>query len=293
MVGPKRGYTRSSGRCQYGQETFTDALDALARGASLKATSTQFGISRATLRRHRDGKVEKPGTLTLGRLRPTLPPLFEEQLISHILDMQARFFGLSGDDVRQVAYELAVLNKIEHPFDVGKGKAGRKWLQCFISRHPQLAIRKPEATSISRAVGFNRAQVGRFFDILRQQLHHGYNKRNIWNVDESGITSVHVPRKIVAKCGLKQVGKMTSGERGQTVTVVCAMNAEGTYAPPMLIFPRKRMPPTIMNGAPGGAIGVCSSNGWIDAQLFMQWLKHFVAFTNASASNQVGHRPLL
>ena len=293
MVYPKPGYKRSSGRCRYGQQAFSDAMDAIVGGASLKSVSREFGISRATLRRHRDMKVEKPGTLRLGRIRPTLSAMFEEQLVCHILDMQARFFGLSGDNVRQLAYQLAIKNGIEHPFDAGKGQAGRKWLRCFIRRHPELAIRKPEATSMSRAVGFNRTQVGNFFGILRKQLVVGYEKKNMWNVDESGITSVHVPRKILARCGQKQVGKITSGERGQTVTAVCSMNAAGSYAPPMLIFPRKRMQTTLMNGAPDGAIGACSDNGWINSQLFLDWLKHFVAFTNASPTNQVGYRPLL
>ena len=44
----------------------------------------------------------------------------------------------------------------------------------------------------------------------------------------------------------------------------------------MIIFPRKRMVPALMNGAPVGAIGACSSNGWTDSKLFSQWLQHFV-----------------
>ena len=35
---------------------------------------------------------------------------------------------------------------------------------------------------------------------------------------------------------------MTSGERGKTVTAVCAMNASGTYLPPNVNFSEKQTP---------------------------------------------------
>ena len=41
--------------------------------------------------------------------------------------------------------------------------AGPDWLQGFLSRHPQLSIRKPQPTNIARAVGFNKEQVEHFF----------------------------------------------------------------------------------------------------------------------------------
>ena len=44
---------------------------------------------------------------------------------------------------------------------------------------------------------------------------------------ETEITNVHKPGKIIATKGKRQVLKMTSGERGATVTVVCEMSASG------------------------------------------------------------------
>ena len=58
-------------------------------------------------------------------------------------------------------------------------------------------------------------------------------------MDETGITNIHKPGKIIAAKGKQQVSKRTSGERGATVTVVCEMSASGTYVPPVFIFPRK------------------------------------------------------
>ena len=57
---------------------------------------------------------------------------------------------------------------------------------------------------------------------------HAYSASRIFNMDESGLTVVHKPRKVLAKKGMKQVGKVTSGEKGETTTIVCAVNAAGS-----------------------------------------------------------------
>ncbi|CAK8677210.1 unnamed protein product [Clavelina lepadiformis] len=56
-------------------------------------------------------------------------------------------------------------------------------------RHPDLSLRQPEPTSLSRAMGFNRTQVGRFFDLLKG-IHEkeAITVENVYNVDETGIT---------------------------------------------------------------------------------------------------------
>ena len=115
---------------------------------------------------------------------------------------------------------------------------------------------------------------------------HGYTPSRIWNMDETGVSTVQKPGKIVATKGLRLIGKVTSGERGQTVTAICGMNAAGMYIPPMFIFPRKRMVDSLMNGSPPQSVGYCSANGWTDSSLFLQWLQHFQKCTNASIAAQ-------
>ena len=92
----------------------------------------------------------------------------------------------------------------------------------------------------------------------------------VWNTDETGMSNVHKPANIVATKGARAVGKMTSGETGTTVTVICATNAVGTYVPPMFIFPRKRMVESLMHNAPAGALGHFTESGWTDKQSFLK-----------------------
>ena len=107
---------------------------------------------------------------------------------------------------------------------------------------------------------------------------HGYAPSKVWNMDETGITNVHRPGKVVASKGVHQVAKMTSGERGKTVTLICAMSAAGVHLPPMFISPCKRMMDHLMHGAPPQSIGHASESGWTDGSLYMTWLEHFVKF---------------
>lgn len=39
--------------------------------------------------------------------------------------------------------------------------------------------------------------------------------------------------------------------------------------------------------APPGSVAFCQENGWMSAEIFLQWLGHFVRFAKANKDNQV------
>ena len=278
-----RNYIKKSDRGQYGNKKLADALKAILDGVPLIKVSKECGIPARTLRRHRDKKVQVPGSVNLGRHVPALPPEIEKEIHEHIKNMEQSLYGLTVRDVQRLAFDIAEHYNLDHPFSRIKRRAGKDWVRGYFKRFGDLSVRTPQGTNISRAVGFNRPKVQQFFDLYKDVLQkHQYLPSHIWNMDESGVSTVHEPGKIVATKGAKQVSKMTSGERGPTVTVICCMNAAGTYVPPMMIFPRKRMIDTLMNGAPPQSLGCCSATGWTDSNLFVKWLRHFKQFTNCS-----------
>lgn len=156
-------YKRKTIQASYGKEKLGEALAALENGMCLKRAAREFQISGRTLRRHFKKEVCTPGEAKLGRFHSTFTVEYETEICDHMLDMERRFFGLTPQDVRKLAFQLAKANNIENNFDVSRGMAGKKWLNLFMSRHPELALRKPEATSMNRAIAFNQAQVSRFF----------------------------------------------------------------------------------------------------------------------------------
>ena len=88
--------------------------------------------------------------------------------------------------------------------------------------------------------------------------------------------------KVIACRNEKQVGKLTSGERGALVTVLYAFNAAGNSVPPMLVFSRVKLRDHMMKGAPPDSIGVANSSGWMSAACFTEFIKHFIKHTKCS-----------
>ena len=69
---------------------------------------------------------------------------------------------------------------------------------------------------------------------------------------------------------------MTSGEKGITITALCACNATGYFVPPMMIFKRKNKKASLTDHASPGTIQGCSGNGWVNTELFLEFIQHFV-----------------
>lgn len=280
-----RTYKRRSERRSWDMEKMNMAIASVRNSElSIREASSTYGIPKSTLERHKNKKIITPGCL--GRYRPVLNAEFEAELVDYCIQMQNRLFGLTIRDLRSMAYQLAEKNNLQHDFDKEKQLAGKDWVSGFLRRNPELALRTAEPTSIGRAVGFNIVQVGIFYDLLEQAYQeHSYDPSNIWNVDETGLVNVHRPSKIIGKKGQRQVGKITSGEKGKTITAVCAFNATGAYMAPMLIFPRVNMNDRLLRGAPAGTIGAASKSGWIDSALFQKWFQHFVRNVKPSVDN--------
>jgi len=251
-------------------------------GTSNKKASKEYVVPLETLRRkvaiaRNGGGVEKK----MGR--PTvLSQEAEFELSKILLDMEARLYGLSPIDVRRIVYKFCVKNGIQNNFNSATEMAGRYWMEGFLSRHPELSVRQSEAVSIQRAIGFNKQKVDKFYSVLKGALFHDTGVRivppgNIYNVDESGYTICQRPAKVIAKKGKHCVGQLTSAEKGKTVTAVCCMSASGVFVPPMLIFPRARMKPSLMDSAPTGAVAEVNKSGWITEAIFTKWFQHFIS----------------
>lgn len=107
-------------------------------------------------------------------------------------------------------------------------------------------------------------------------------------MDETGITTVQAKcPKVYGAKGAKKVGSAISAERGRTITGVFCASAAGNYIPPMLIYPRKRMPATLQKNGPMGALYRCSKNGWTNSELFLDWLSHMAKHSKPTATDPI------
>ena len=298
-------YQRKTSRGSHSDVLQHAAKEVIVNKESYRNAALAFGVDKMTLYRvvkmmkHTVAEGNSNDTsfvprVVSGYARPR--QLFsddeEGQLVTYLTDASKMFFGLSASakETRKLAYEFAV--------DLGKSvtenwkisvSAGADWFSGFMKRHKDLlSVRTPEATSLSRMTSFNSTKVNLFYDNLEDlygRFH--FEPQCIWNVDETGLTTVQNPGKIVAQKGVKQVGAVTSAERGVLVTLCCAVNALGHAIPPMFIFPRVRYHERFVDGGPSGCIGASHKSGWMTQDNFLIFLKHFVKHSHSATDHPV------
>ncbi|XP_063594808.1 uncharacterized protein LOC134771775 [Penaeus indicus] len=268
-----RNYVGKTQRAAVPLDVMKRAADAFIAGASLREVSRNFDIDRATLRRFimkSRGKADneiQTGYKRLSASKRIFPLQMENDLALHIKELSDRFHGLS------------VLGQ--------RKKAGKDWFLSFKDRN-KLPVRAPESTSLARATAFNRYNVTQFYNNLAAVMdRHKFTANDIWNLDETGCTTVQNPGKVVAQRGKKQVGSLTSAERGELVTVEYCVNAIGNVIPPLFVFPRVHYRDHFLNGAPSGAIGRASRSGWMNEELFSEYMHHFIQHTRCTKERKV------
>lgn len=166
--------------------------------------------------------------------------------------------------------------------------AGKDWLLKFIKDN-KLSLRVPDATSVGRLMCFNKSNVYLFFSTLKDiRLKYNYQAHQIFNVDESGFSTVPTKQpKVISPMGAKRVAKVVTAERGKNVNVVCGLNAVGIYIPPFFIYPRKRMRQEFLIGAPPGSNAIAHEIDWTTTDNILHYLNHFVNYAKPSQQNKI------
>ena len=243
---------------------------------TIREASKLYNVSFETLRRRVNGTVGsgcKPGPATV------LTKAEEEHLESYLIQMADMGFGLSRETVMCLAFKIVDATQRKHPFK--DQKAGRAWFDGFRRRHPKLSIRSPLPLSYCRARCANMDTINDFFGKLGAiygRLNLISKPMQIYNCDETGVSVVHKPGKVVAEMGRHKVYAVTSAEKGKTHTILTCVSVSSHILPPMMIFPRKQTPPAnFREGAVAQTLFANSTNGWINNDLFLQWFKFFLA----------------
>lgn len=199
------------------------------------------------------------------------------------------YFGLTAKQVRALAFDFAEKLSLKYPKTWEKpSMAGLDWMRGFMKRRKELSIRKPQPTSLARATAFNKFNVASFFGKLKELMNkYHFAPQNIYNMDETGVTTVQVPDRVVARKGIKQVGKIVAAERGTLVTLAVSVSAVGNLVPPFFIFPRKKFKNVFIKGGPVGSGGSSNPSGWMNAPHFYDYLVFFKEHTRASIDNPI------
>lgn len=105
-------------------------------------------------------KVGRPFSLSVN---------LEQSLLSYIVQMQEIGFGLTVNQIRQLAFTLADKSNSKHYFNASKGHAGWNWWVGFKERYG-LSLRTPENLSAGRAICSNAVVLADFYEKLQTTL---------------------------------------------------------------------------------------------------------------------------
>lgn len=276
-----RNRTRTTDRAKYDQALINQAVKLVRdEKKSYREVEELLGMPKSTLgeyvtaAKRGDGVVIKKRKLGRGTL---FTEEEEQRIASHIRSAASLFHGVSILGARKLAYEFgSKLGKSVPDEWHDKKKAGEGWLEGFRKRH-QLSLREPEATSRARVAAFNKDNVGKFFDNLREVYgRQNFSPNQVWNLDETGVMTVQKTTKVLAPKGIRHLGQLTSAERGTLVTMCCCVSASGQSLPPAYIFPRVNMKDQMLSGAPPGSLGLAAKSGWMSTEEFLKVLGHFI-----------------
>ena len=76
-------------------------------------------------------------------------------------------------------------------------------------------------------------------------------------------------------------------ERGELVTVLYAVRASGVVVPPMFVFLRVNFQNNFIVGGPLECIGGANKSGWMNEDLHVNFIEHFINNVRSSKERPV------
>ncbi|KAF2884001.1 hypothetical protein ILUMI_22175 [Ignelater luminosus] len=282
---------KDSTRRKVTKQELQNAIREVKSGTSLRKTAVKYNINRTTLRQYTKNEAKLQAFDDKGRYKASqIFTIAEERLlVEYLLTCSKMNYGLTRAQAMKLAFEYGSANNKRIPDSWTKNRsAGKDWFRGFLCRNPDISLRTPEATSLSRATSFNKKNVGDFFENLKSvREKYNFEPHNIYNCYETGCTTVQDCPKVLASKKSKQVGLVTSAERGTLVTLCFAVNAVGQSLPPFFIFPRVKNRQDFVSDGPEGSDGDAFSTGWMTAKSFLKFMEHFKKYSHASKENPV------
>lgn len=166
-------------------------------------------------------------------------------------------------------------SKQKNPFV--NNRPGRKWMNLFLKRHPEISVRHTEILSKARA-SVTEEDIRKWFVDLKQYLTEEgahdilENPSRIFNMDETGMSLCPKIGKILGEKGEKNQYILASGQEKQCMSVLCTVSADGESVDPLIIYPYKRFPRDIIESIPDGVAAGKSDSGWMISPTFFEYI---------------------
>lgn len=258
-------------RKRYSEENLSNALKAIENGMPKKEASRVFNIPRSTLQFRKSDKFVKarhgPSTV--------LTAQEENTLVQWIKECHQKGFPRRKEDIQISVKQF--LDSEGRPTVFPDNKPGDGWYKSFMLRHPEISVRKSEGvTQASSKV--SEADIKKWF----KSIHTYLEKKNfldvlndpnrIFNADETNFMICPQTKRVLAPKGSRNVYEIDTGPAKASITVLFSFSASGLTAPPLIVYPYKRMPKDILSSVPEEFSVAYSDSGWMKTEIFFEYI---------------------
>lgn len=256
--------------CTYEKSALMAAVREVHKGKSLSKVARTFGIPKTTIYDHTHGHLKntyrKPG------IARSLNDEEEAALVRYIKYMAERGTPLTKSLLQK--FVSAIIRRSGRPSRINLVKGpSQKWCRKFFARHTELKRRRPDKTDSGR-LRVTREEVEDYFMVLGDLLKGSeviLPPSQIFNCDETGFDGKESSKEKVITVGSQHPYQHQTCTGIGHITLQLAVSAGGHYLPPMLIFSKNL--PRDLASLPDSWKCVSSSKGYMDSDLFVQWLE--------------------
>ena len=254
----------------YDKPKLQAAIRAVQKGKPLTKVSKTFEIPKTTLYDHTKGKLvdnfKQPG------IESSMTPDEEQSLINYMKYMADRGQPLTKSVLKR--FVVVIIRRSGRPtrIELEKGPSN-KWVGKFIKRHQGLKFRRPDRADTGR-LQVTQEQVEHYFELQGNTLTSldlRASPDNIFNFDETGFDGHEIGKEKVLVIGKEHPYQLQMFSNVGHIALQLAVNAFSRYIPSMLIFSKSF--PRDINGLPNNWKLTTSKSGYMDSNLFVQWLE--------------------
>ncbi|XP_060808094.1 uncharacterized protein LOC132903545 [Amyelois transitella] len=258
-------------RKRYTNAQVAEALLSIRQGMSIYKASRQYNVPETTLRSKRDELYENE---RCGK-QPVLNLNEERQIVDWIHYLGKCGFPVTKDQLLHTVSKL--VENLQRPNPFKDGVPGKKWFLGFMQRHPAVSKRVSQNLPTSRNQVTETA-LRAWFDRVESYFKENdmlqvfQDPKRIFNCDESGFFLCPKDKQVLVKKGSKRVYNRVANDEKECLTVLVNVSADGNVAPPMVLFPYKRLPNNIKSTVPSWWGVGNTESGWMNMESFYEYV---------------------
>ena len=252
-----------------------EAIAEVMVGGSIRDVAARYQMPKSTLFDAFQGKKSTPGR------NPVLPTHVEDRIAEWVGNMGLIGYGVGRAKLIDKTQEIVKSIPLTTPWE--DGRPSLRWYQLFMGRHPWLKRRQTMILSRERSAVTQEVLEEWFIELRQYMTTAGYpdifnDPTRIYNADESGFPLAPECGKVLydVRNGKHVYQAGLSSSKRQVTGLLC-MSAAGHYTKPLIVFPgvlpRVELRHRFYETFPQGLFGN-SENGWMDSELFAQWLEN-------------------